>query len=800
MAKQAHDGNFTSILDAAQKWITSCLIEDRSILGSTPLWTPSTIGRLKTAFIDHPDNGDDDFLTKILGQLGNDAPEVRHLAAEMLWAMYLFPSNIRPATKRRKIMAVWGDSADAPRDDHPLLSDVILGGIGSAGPGYNNHFWREVAFVITWCARIKEQPEEERRRILTDYDSLLRLIRETPEPGQRQFRHMLRFFCFPDHVERIASIRELRKIVVGMGVASKQTAATWSDDQLDTALADQRRKLELERPGQIIDFYAPGIVERWQDQAPAVSAIAARVAEPSATYARTTTTDYPLNQILYGPPGTGKTYRAMRMAIEICTGEPLDDGLNNKEVTQQFEKLRAAGRIALATFHQSTSYEDFVEGLRPDPRPDGTLGYTVKPGLFRVMCDRARAPEAGAENDIDDATIWKMSLGDRHDSNDANIYGQCLERGLLALGYGLGLDFTGCDSREAVLKQLQTKKPDLESSDYNFTSVHAFKNRMQVGDIVVVTNGNLLFRAIGRVTGDYQPPHAKMSKTGPESVDQWQTRAVTWLWKATDDGRPYTELSSKRFSQQTIYDLRYAEIDVPILRKLIAGTSAAPVKKHVMIIDEINRGNVARILGELITCIEPLRRLDQDEETRVQLTYSQLHFGVPANLYLIGTMNTADRSIAFLDSALRRRFRFMAVAPQPELLADIEIDGVEVDALVQTINDRLAVLLDEDRQLGHAYFLRVATAEDLRRVLVDQIIPLLREQFHGDDQRLCLALGCPYDPESGAQTNAHPMLKADPINLGSQESPRLRIRLNPLFLKASGPDLTAFLAAIAGPA
>jgi 5-methylcytosine-specific restriction protein B len=322
---------------------------------------------------------------------------------------------------------------------------------------------------------------------------------------------------------------------------------------------------------------------------------------------------------------------------------------------------------------------------------------------------------------------------------------------------------------------------------------------MQIGDIVVVTNGNLRFRAIGRVTGDYQPPRSKTSKAGPESVDHWQTRTVSWLWQATDDGLAYADLSSKRFSQQTIYELRYAEIDVPTMRKLIAGGSAVPTQNHVMIIDEINRGNVARILGELITCIEPQRRLDQDEETRVQLTYSQLHFGVPANLYLIGTMNTADRSIAFLDSALRRRFRFVAVSPEPELLADIEIDGVEVDALVRTINDRLAVLLDEDHQLGHAYFLRVATADDLRRVLADQIVPLLREQFHGDDQRLCLALGCAYDPESGAQTNAHPILKADTINLGAQESPRMRVRINPLFLKATGPDLTAFLASIVGP-
>ena len=134
MAKQAPDGDFTNIIGAARLWVDNCLVGDGSALGDSDIWTSANVARLKTAFIDHPDLGDDDFLTKLHGQLSDEPPAVRHLAAEMLWAMYLFPSNIRPQTKRTKILAVWGD-ADTPSGEHELLSDSILGSVGSAGPG-----------------------------------------------------------------------------------------------------------------------------------------------------------------------------------------------------------------------------------------------------------------------------------------------------------------------------------------------------------------------------------------------------------------------------------------------------------------------------------------------------------------------------------------------------------------------------------------------------------------------------------------------------------------------------------------
>jgi 5-methylcytosine-specific restriction endonuclease McrBC GTP-binding regulatory subunit McrB len=161
---------------------------------------------------------------------------------------------------------------------------------------------------------------------------------------------------------------------------------------------------------------------------------------------------------------------------------------------------------------------------------------------------------------------------------------------------------------------------------------------------------------------------------------------------------------------------------------------------HVLIIDEINRGNIAQIFGELITLIEDDKRLGQKEMLKLKLTYSKRDFCVPPNLYLIGTMNTADRSVEALDAALRRRFTFVEKAPQAEELPT-DFHGVNLQALLLTLNGRLAVLKDKDHTIGHAWFMNISTLEDLKRVLGTKVFPLLQEFFYNDYEKLALVLG-----------------------------------------------------------
>ena len=167
--------------------------------------------------------------------------------------------------------------------------------------------------------------------------------------------------------------------------------------------------------------------------------------------------------------------------------------------------------------------------------------------------------------------------------------------------------------------------------------------------------------------------------------------------------------------------------------------SSSSERNYVLIIDEINRGNIAKIFGELITLVEPSKRLGGDDATTAKLPYSGEEFGVPNNLYIIGTMNTADRSIALLDTALRRRFEFVEMMPEPELVSD-DIESVNCQKLLKAMNKRITVLLDREHQIGHSYFLDVEDIEGLKKAFQNNVIPLLQEYFYDHWEKIDLTL------------------------------------------------------------
>jgi 5-methylcytosine-specific restriction protein B len=239
-------------------------------------------------------------------------------------------------------------------------------------------------------------------------------------------------------------------------------------------------------------------------------------------------------------------------------------------------------------------------------------------------------------------------------------------------------------------------------------------------------------------------------------------------------------------------------IEDGIFKKIARRAAEDPNKPYALFIDEINRGNISKIFGELITLVELDKRIGAENELTVTLPYSKTQFGVPKNLSIIGTMNTADRSIALVDIALRRRFEFKEMMPEYNLIPE-NVEGVNVWMLLKTINQRIEYLYDRDHVIGHAYLMNVTSLDDLRLVFLNKIIPLLQEYFYGDWKKVCLVLGCPVD-ESGKQNNADSsIIKAENKGLGYtwqefDEKPTFRIHED--FEKPDYSNLKKFFEAV----
>ena len=474
--------------------------------------------------------------------------------------------------------------------------------------------------------------------------------------------------------------------------------------------------------------------------------------------------EIPLNQILFGPPGTGKTFNTINEALEIVDPIYYKDNIGDrKKITDRFKELLIKseddknGQIGFCTFHQSFSYEDFVEGIKPKTTEAKNVYYDIEPGVFKRICQLADSynstikvkKEGKLSWDVEQfrkASFYKLSLGAIYNPNDKPIYEYCRDNSVIAIGFGNENDFRGLSESE-----IEEKCKDLNLEPTAAQQLNYFIHYLKKGNYVIIGNGNKYVKAIGKVTGDYE-----YIENSPIQYNHF--RKVEWVF--VDENIPIEEIYERGLSQKTMYKIDETALKMEFFTNNGKETLEyinKEEKKYVLIIDEINRGNVSSIFGELITLIEKDKRAGCTEELEIILPYSKEPFKVPKNVYIIGTMNTADRSIEALDTALRRRFSFTEKPPKPELIKTEGLSGklngvvkvitngvekdIDLESLLIKINTRLEKLIDKDHKIGHSYLLKVNSEETLKSSFRNEIIPLLEEYFFGDYGKIGLVLG-----------------------------------------------------------
>lgn len=457
------------------------------------------------------------------------------------------------------------------------------------------------------------------------------------------------------------------------------------------------------------------------------------------------------NLILYGPPGTGKTYHSAWEAVRLCIGEAalaLQGPDKRDDLMIEYRRLVAEGRIEFVTFHQSMSYEEFVEGLRPSTREvaiDGvaaenvSAGFNLKPfnGVFKRICERAERDvgELGDLNRLDRSRrIIRLGLtgSNWHERLDLALRERRIE-----WPHGGDTDWSPpeYDSWEAIKGKRQENEPEVLGNNPTVYGTWLFREA-EIGEYVALTVGKGKIVALGRLDGDYSfEPKA-------DGQAARHLRAVDWLWH---DAAGTEGMYGKDFtSLHTAYPLLEDYLNWDDLDRTVFGAGVPAqrdvARPYVLIIDEINRANISKVFGELITLIEPDKRLGTTNEICLTLPYSKKRFGVPANLHIVGTMNTADRSVALLDTALRRRFTFRELMPDPTVLA-ADVEGINLQTLLRTINGRIEYLFDREHQIGHAYFTNCASRDDVEAVMRHKVIPLLAEYFYEDWSKVAAVLG-----------------------------------------------------------
>jgi MoxR-like ATPase len=754
----ASDRDITEALAVADDWKRRCLIEDGSILGDESLWTEANFLQLKTAFVDHPDTGDRTFYEKLKDQLKKSSPAVTRLAAEVIWILQLFRSKAGAATKRANVLRVWEWSGAELPTQAAALSDAALIGVGNPGTAYNAGIWREFQFVIFLMINFKRLTPEQRIEKLSNPWEFEDWQSGTEGFSTRQFNHMLNFWCFPDSFERIVTTSHKRKIVSAYAGLSQEEVDRLSRREIDQKLLEIRNTLRTQKGIENFDFYLPEIKAEWLPDVPEVE-----IDEPAIDFEPTSD-----NQSL-PKVWVEKTHvrnRQDREAGPHRLGSALwspQKSTSGSDIYSEMREVKVNDLVLHLTDNEGFTGISKVIG----PLDAGFIGLegTNWAGV------RAYRIELGEFERIDPPLLRAAFLkGSESELAMKHVLRSAQEKLFFDRDLDLNQGAYLTSAPEQLVKVLNSayrKKfgrflPRLEEFG-EIAGVHPEASDARDGNRSYSVDEAVEGLFMGRAEFERILRRLRAKKNiilqGPPGVGK--TFVARRLAYALIEAKASDRVQMVQFHQSYSYedfvqgfrpgeDGRFELKHGPFFH-FCKTAQKRPDETFVFVIDEINRGNLSKILGELMMLIEPDKR---SPEWALPLAYDKSGdepFYVPSNVHIIGMMNTADRSLAVVDYALRRRFSFITLKPCFELDAfRVSLSSIGItDRLVSHIVSRMAELnkqIAEDTAnlgagfcIGHSFFSPTVPPDPeavwYRDIIENDVSPLLYEYFFDAPER-----------------------------------------------------------------